>query len=446
MQITRLFVLAFLLMNIAHSVHAQDRPPKFVRDAVSAVIAMLNSDGDAAIETFINNSMVFSEYRDRRALIERLSAIRNEVRGLRDDVAVEKEPDGVRLLLSAGGVEKQIKIVVEPEGIADLYLKEVEAAEEIDLTRDNLVETFDRMEKDGMAGVVYIQLDGEVVLKHAFGMANKELKVPNALNTVFGTGSRPIDYTVAAIQLLDQQGRIDLDDKVGKYFDNVPADKQSITIRHLMTDQSGLPDFFHTVKDWDPDLSWIDRETAEQRLLLQKLLFEPGTDRKHSHGAFGLLAALIERVTGKTYYGFIRESFLDPAQMNRTGEYGESRGLTIFDFAVGGGPQTVGVPNIPPNWGPTSWLIKGSGGMYSTLGDLLKFYDYIRSGKVLDTNHNASFRQPSVDIDGSDRGFELFSAYNPPGNEVYLFLNEQVDRGKMRQLFRALENLVKTGE
>lgn len=128
--------------------------------------------------------------------------------------------------------------------------------------------------------------------------------------------------------------------------------------------------------------------------------------------------------------------------MEQTGEYGETLGFSINQFAEGDGPQRVGLPNIPPNWGPTSWLIKGSGGMFSSLNDLLKFYDYIRSGKVLDKMHSQIFRQTSVSLDGSDRGFELFSAYFPPDNEVYLFVNAKNDREKLRQLFLALEKFV----
>ncbi len=435
----RLMVLGLLMSGIALTANAQDGPPQFVRDAVRAVETMLKSEGDPALEMFIDNAMVPSKDRNRADLIDRLRSLRKEVIGLRDDIAVEAEPDGVRLILSAGGVEKQIKVMLGPAGISDLTL--LKAAEPITLTCDNLKETFDRLAAEGMSGVVYVQLDGEVALEHAFGMANTELGIPNVLTTVFGIGSRPIDYTIAAISLLDQQGHISLDDTIGKYFERVPANKRSITIRHLMTGASGLPDFFDTDDDWDPDLAWVDRTTAEQRMLSQELLFVPGAERKHSHGAFGLLAALVERVSGMPYYGFIRKNFLDPAGMARTGEYGESRGLSVRDFAVGGGPQFVGLPNIPPNWGPTSWLVKGSGGMYSTLGDLLAFYDFVRSGSVLDSLHSAAFRQPSASVDGSDRGFELFSAYNPPGNESFLFLNVQGDRGRMQQLFRALGHL-----
>jgi CubicO group peptidase (beta-lactamase class C family) len=233
---------------------------------------------------------------------------------------------------------------------------------------------------------------------------------------------------------------------IDKYFPGVPSDKNAITIRHLLSGQSGLPDFFHAESDWDADLAWIDRETAERRILSQELLFRPGTNDAHSHGAFVLLAALVERVSEISYYSFIRENFLDPAGMSRTGEYGEIRGLSVSDFAADAGPQFAGLPNIPPNWGPTSWLIKGSGGMYSTVDDLLKFYDFVRSEKVLSSKYNGPFRQRSVNQDGSDRGFELFSAYRPPDNEAYLFLNNQGDRGKTRQLSRAIRKLVMSGD
>jgi CubicO group peptidase (beta-lactamase class C family) len=419
---------------------AQSGPPQYERDAVNAVMAMLDSQGDEAIEAFIDQAMHLDEDSDRSNLILRLRAIREETRGFRDDVAVEGEPDGVRLILAFEGEEKQVKVVLGSEGITDLYL--LKAAEPLVLTRENLAATFDRLETEGMSGVVYVRLGGEVVLERALGMANEGLGVPNSLNTVFGTGSRPIDYTMAAIYLLDQQGSISLDDQISGYFEDVPADKRTITIRHLMSGQSGLPDFFHTDDDWDPDLAWVDRETAERRILAQELLFPPGEGNRHSHGAFVLLAALIERVSGKTYYEFVRQNFFDPAGMARTGEYGESRGLSLRDFAVGSGPSFVGVPNIPPNWGPTSWLIKGSGGMYSTLGDLLKFYDFIRSGETLDAQHGAAFNSPMVQVDGSDRGFELFSAHNPPEAAVYLLINAQVNRKETRRLFRALERLV----
>jgi len=431
-----------MLTALLPGLKAQDQPPEFVREAIRSVERMLNSTGDSAILMFMEHSMVKQDDRDRNTLIDRLTKIRNDSRGFLDDVSVEPAPDGVCMIISNGKEEKQLNIVLDFEAQAISDVTEAAPPERIQLTAGNLSETIDQLESDGMAGVIYVRIHDEIVMKRAFGFANKELGYPNKVNTVFGTGSRPIDYTVAAIYLLDQQGRIHLDDKISTYFEGVPEDKRSMTIRHLLSGQSGLPDFFHSAGDWDPDLAWIDRETAVKRLLSAELLFEPGTGRSHSHAAFGLLAALIETVTDQTYLGFLNENFFEPAGMDRTGEYGDKRDLAISDFAAGGGPQFIGLPNIPPNWGPTSWLVKGSGGMYSTLDDLLRFYSYIRSGKVLDEEHEKIFEQLAVNVDGSDRGFELFSAYMPPDNEVYLFLNGTGNRDKMRQVFQALERLV----
>ena len=66
--------------------------------------------------------------------------------------------------------------------------------------------------------------------------------------------------------------------------------------------------------------------------------------------------------------------------------------------------------------------------MYSTLGDLQKFYALVRSTEVLDEEHGARFRSPTANMDGSQRGFELFSVYDGEDSEVYLFANSVGDR------------------
>ncbi len=428
---------------LAVPTRAQDGPPPHVLTAVGAVERLIASTGDEALEAFLAEAMAPGAVTDRAALIERLRALRGECHGLDDGVAVEAEEDGVSLLLSSGEVERRVRIVLGPAGIFDLFL--AAPVPRLDLTRENLAATFERLQAEGLAGVVRVQVGGEVLLERAFGPANEALGVENALDTAFCTGSRPIDYTIAAVQWLDQRGRLSLDDTIGAFFEDVPADKRAMTVRHLISGRSGLPDFFDDESDRDPDLGWVDRATAERRLLAAPLLFPPGTERRHSHAAFGLAAAIIERVTGTTYERFLRETFFDPAGMTRTGEYGETRGLSLGDFAEGGGPEFVGLPNIPPNWGPTSWLVKGSGGMYGTLGDLRRFYTYLRAGEVLDDAHAAPFRGATAALDGSMRGFELFSAFDPPGGEAYLFLNRIPDRAMLPPLFRALERLVAGG-
>ena len=435
------FIMLVLTTCMVHlNVHGQ--PPQYVKNAIQNVEIMLDSKDDDALVKFIEQSMIKDHNRDKTKLVDSLRVIRSEMKGLRDGISVEAEPEGLRLIMSNGKKEKHLMIVMDDKAkaISRLYL--VAPPESLNITLENISETFDQFEKDGSAGLIYVKFNGEIIIKRAFGYANKELEIRNDINTIFGTGSRPIDYTVAAIYLLDQKGLLNIEDNISKYIKNVPKDKSKITIQHLLSGQSGLPDFFDTDADWDPDLAWVNRETAFKRMLSQELLFEPGTDRKHSHGAFGMLAAIVEIVSNQTYYEFISKNFFEPAGMKRTGEYGEAKEFKIQDFAAGGGPMFVGIPNIPPNWGPTSWLVKGSGGMYSTLDDLLKFYELVRSNKVLDTEHNQWFTNSSFNLDGSDRGFELFSAYLPPNSEIYLFLNNSGNID-LRQVIRALEHLIK---
>ncbi len=373
---------------------------------------------------------------------EKLHQIRASMKNLDGNVGLSADNEGLVLRMANRDHEGAVRLVLDYQAkkIKNLILLDIPKS--VDITLENVQQTFFRLEREGMSGVIYLKKDGQIVIRRAFGMANREKGRENTLNTIFGTGSRPIDYTVAAILLLEQEGRLSVNDVITKFIDNVPSDKVSITLRHLMTGRSGLPDFFGTKDDWNQDLAWVDRTTAVNRMMSQKLLFAPGKGEAHSHGAFGLLAAIIEIVSGQEYYTFIREKFLDPAGMNHTGEHGESRGLNEDDFAVGGGPEKVGLPNIPPNWGPTSWLVKGSGGMYSTLDDLLKFYKFIRSGKVLNEKQSRAFRQETVNLDGSMRGFELFSAYAPSGNEVFLFINEMKDQDQLHGLMRPLEKLM----
>lgn len=378
---------------------------------------------------------------DRRATVAAIRAAAADVANVLVDVN-----DRAYTVTLEGPTSHVITFTVEdgpPYGIDTLDVAERQtASRRLTLTRETLPETIDRLESDGWSGVIHVELDGDVVLERPFGMANAALGNPMALDTIFGTGSNPIDLTVAAIALLAQDGRLDPDAPVARYLNGVPPDKQAMTVRHLMTGQSGLPDFVHTADDWDPDLAWVDRATVERRILTAPLRFAPGTDRVHSHAAFVLLAALVEHLSGETYRAFVRGRLLDPAGMTRTGFYGETRDLPLGAFAVGGGPSRVGLPNIPPNWGPTSWLVMGSGGMFSTLPDLRRFYAFVRSGEVLREPWSRRFRQASVSLDGSDRGFELFRAYNRPGHEAILMLNTVGDPSILRALTAALERLV----
>ena len=147
-------------------------------------------------------------------------------------------------------------------------------------------ETLDvRMEAEaagGFTGSVLVVRNGEIVLSAGYGSVREDSPVPASPTTVYGIGSTPIDFTKAGILWLAQNGKLDLNAPITEFFGDVPEDKRAITIEHLMTGASGLPDFHDRPSDADPDLTWIDREEAVRRILESRLLFTPGEGDEHS--------------------------------------------------------------------------------------------------------------------------------------------------------------------
>jgi CubicO group peptidase (beta-lactamase class C family) len=286
------------------------------------------------------------------------------------------------------------------------------------LTWENLEARLEAEARAGFAGSVLIVRDGKTVLDRGYGLANRELGIPIGPDTLFATGSLPIDYTHAAILWLAQNGKLKLTDPITSYFESVPADKRAITIEHLMTGASGLPDFHDLPSDRDPDHSWVDRDEAMRRIFAQKLLFEPGDGDEHSHSAWGVLAAIVEIASGKSYQEFTREHLFGPAGMADTGFNGDP--VPEKRMAIGYGMRSDGETNAPPWWGKTSWLVLGSGGQIGTTRDTGRWIDAMREGKILEPEWAERFFGPGVGAsrNGDAYGYEMF-VYHSPGAESY---------------------------
>ncbi|GAA4854715.1 hypothetical protein GCM10023332_02860 [Luteimonas vadosa] len=441
-----LLLLALLLMLPVKASAAQGGPPPALRDAISAVEAMLGGTDEASLSAFAEQRLA-PAYRARlgEGATAHLRALREAAREALGDVAVEMEEDGLHLVISDTRFA-DYRLAIDDAGLLTALelvksgVAVVPAAPA--LTWESLPGALREAEARGFSGVVSATRDGRPVLRQAYGLADRERRRATKLDTIYGIGSAPIDFTVTATYLLVQRGRLSLDDRIGKFIPGVPADRSAMTIGHLLGGRSGLPDFPAQESDWDADLAWIDRDTFVARVMAQPLLFAPGTASAHSHGAYGLLAAIIELATGERYRDFIQREILDVAGMRRTGFYGDRKEFSLDDFAVGYGPSSVGLPNIPPNWGPTSWLVMGSGGMYSTLEDMQRFHDAISAGRILRDPWRAEQAGPRVGVDGSDRGYHHFHAFDGKGNRIELLMNGEGRTEQMRALQRAMEQLV----
>jgi CubicO group peptidase (beta-lactamase class C family) len=276
------------------------------------------------------------------------------------------------------------------------------------------LETRMKWEADlGFSGIVLVARDGKVVFHKAYGMANRAKRIAMRPDTILAIGSTPIDFTKAGILVLAGRGKLSLKDPITKYLDGVPEDKKAITIEHLLTGRSGLQDFHDLPRDPNPVHSWIDRGEAVRRILDQKLLFEPGKGRKASHSASGLLAVLIEIVSGQSYQDFTREHLFKPAGMKDTGFFGEK--YAEERMAVGYGRRKDGEINAPPYWGKTSWLVMGSGGQVSTAEDMWRWIQAIKGGKILSRDLLKIYagQGEGMLVGGDMYGFEIMYAGNP---------------------------------
>lgn len=155
-----------------------------------------------------------------------------------------------------------------------------------------------------------------------------------------------------------------------------------------------------------------------------------------------LLAAIVEIVSGQSYGDFLRQSFFAPAGMERTGFYGEDLGHGVDQFAVGYGMHAVGDPNVPPNWGPTSWLAMGSGGMFSTPGDVYRFIATLQKGGILKGEHLERYLAPGVGAGASDRGFFFVRAWNGVDTGLFFASNVFGETPVVRRLADTLIHLV----
>lgn len=298
------------------------------------------------------------------------------------------ETEWLNFTLLADGDEpnKVAMISIEPADnpkfdVADRELSQSEMIAFLDSYIDDLVKN------ELFSGTVLIAKDGRPIYTRVEGEACKRYHVPNQLDTKFNLGSMNKMFTSVAIMQLMEQGKLALDDKVGKYLPALPrpeiADK--VTIFHLLTHTSGMQDY------WDEIFAkpfWEIRTVSQMGELIfdDSLLFEPGTDFHYSNSGPILLGMIIEKITGQDYFDYVRENIYQPAGMVNSDCYAVDTptpnlaiGYTHLDYNGSELPADVWRNNLflhVNKGGP-------AGGGYSTVEDLLAFDQALRHNKLL---------------------------------------------------------------
>jgi len=238
--------------------------------------------------------------------------------------------------------------------------------------------------KDEFSGVALLAKGGNPVFQHAYGLASQEYGVPNNVETKFNIGSIDKVFTRVAIGQLLEEGKIaSIDDKLKKYLPDYPNHEAAskVTLRQILNMQSGIGDFFgatfaksakdqfRTIADFLPLFAG------------EPLTFEPGTKRQYSNGGYIVLGAVIEKVSGRGYYDYVREKIFKPLGMENTDFYEADIPTTNL---ASGYSRDGRDSNAPRRNNIYTRPARGSsaGGGYSTAGDLLKFANAIEARKI----------------------------------------------------------------
>ena len=191
-------------------------------------------------------------------------------------------------------------------------------ADAIEKSIDKIFADFDDSLKPG-AAVAVVQ-NGEVVFKKGYGSANLEYEIPVTPKTIFHIASVSKQFTVFALLLLAEEGKLSLDDPIQKHISEVPDFGEEITLRHLATHTSGMRD------QWDllnlAGWRWDDVITKEHVLKLvakqKELNFKPGEKFMYCNTGFTLLAEVVARVSKKSFAEFTRIRIFEPLKMTNS--------------------------------------------------------------------------------------------------------------------------------
>jgi len=227
-------------------------------------------------------------------------------------------------------------------------------------------------------GTVLVVKDGKTLVNQGYGSADLEWNIPNGPPVKFRLGSLTKQFTAASILLLEERGKLKVEDPISKYLPDAPEAWQKITIYNVLTHTSGIPSFTGF-----PDYTsteWKDTNPAElvARFRDKPLDFEPGSKFNYSNSGYVLLGYLIEKVSGQSYGDFLQQNIFTPLGMADTGL--DSNAAILPHRAQGYSVSPHGIQHA----GYISMTIPFSAGaLYSTTGDLLKWEQGVFGGKIL---------------------------------------------------------------
>jgi CubicO group peptidase (beta-lactamase class C family) len=231
---------------------------------------------------------------------------------------------------------------------------------------------------DGFSGVLLVARAGHIVISKGYGYADPRNKVPFTSETVFDIGSITKQFTAAAILRLEMDGKLTTDDKITKFFSDVPENKREITLHHLLTHTSGL--FLQLGGDYEV----APRDEVVRKMLEMRVSAPPGERHKYSNGGYSVLGAVVDIASGQPYEAYLREQLFLPAGMQHTGYRLPDWSKSMLAHGVTQTGDDWGT-SLDKRWaddGPY-WNLRANGGILSTVGDMYRWHLALLDDRIL---------------------------------------------------------------
>jgi CubicO group peptidase (beta-lactamase class C family) len=255
---------------------------------------------------------------------------------------------------------------------------------------DDLFAMWNRPESPGCA--LGVARNGVLAYERGYGAANLDLAVPITPASVFDVASVSKQFTAMSVLLLAGQGKLSLDDDVGTFIPDWGPREHRVTIRHLLTHTSGLRDAF-TLQGLAPETS----EAIQQKIVnilarARGFNFPPGTQFEYNNGAYTLLAAIVEHVSGQPFAAFTDASLFKPLGMTHTHVHDDAARIVpnrATGYVRAGNGFRVALRSQTDT-------VVGNAGVFSTVGDLLRWEQNLADVRVGDPKLVAEMQTPFV--------------------------------------------------
>jgi CubicO group peptidase (beta-lactamase class C family) len=246
-----------------------------------------------------------------------------------------------------------------------------------------------RAAQDQFSGTVLLARHGRPVLVRGYGMADRARSIANRPDTLFNLASVTKTCTALAVAQLVRQGTVAFHATLGTYLDGFPAEiANTVTVQQLLTHTAGMGDYSQTpafaqgLREWSSAAETMDGVMAIIRA--SPLVFAPGARYGYSNSGFVVLGALVARVSGLSYYDYVRRHVLAPAGMTRSDFLTRPQVLARRDVAHPYASQPGGGGRVDFTTSEYFGYIGGpADGLYSTAADLLAFARALRAGVLL---------------------------------------------------------------